>query len=207
MVEAREPPANTSLVVLHGYGADAANIEPVARALVRALPHVTAIVPDGCEPAATVPGGRQWWSLGSATPSQRAARVRRVGASVLAMALEELARRGLPVDRVAWAGFSQGAILSQWMAIHAKPRPVAVISFSGRFDDDSRADGPVATPVLLVHGARDPLIPFAETAHAQRALLDRGAVVERLDRPAMAHAIDPESITYAAAFLARVAGT
>jgi len=118
----------------------------------------------------------------------------------------ELLRRGLPRDRVAWAGFSQGAMLSQWMAVHARPRPLAVVSFSGRFDDDSPVEAPVATPVLLVHGGRDAIIPFAEAERAERALRARGAVVDRVDRPAMAHAIDSESLAAAVAFLARHLG-
>ncbi len=91
----------------------------------------------------------------------------------------------------------------------ARPRrlawPIAAVSFSGRFDDDA-PDDPVTTPVLLVHGERDAVIPFAESDVAQRALAARGAKVERLDRPAMGHSIDAESLNAAVAFLARSLG-
>jgi phospholipase/carboxylesterase len=92
------------------------------------------------------------------------------------------------------------------MAVHATPPPLAVVSFSGRFDDDAPVGAQVATPVLLIHGARDARIPFAESARAEQALVARGARVERLDRPNMGHAIDGESLAAAVAFLGRSLG-
>jgi phospholipase/carboxylesterase len=125
----------------------------------------------------------------------------------------EIARRGLPRDRRAWAGFSQGAMLAEWMAVHAAPRPAAVVAFSGRFDDDAPAshDGgdpqtpgpPVGTPVLLVHGTEDARIPFTESDRADQALRARGARVDRLDRPGMGHSIDETSRLAATEFLGR----
>src|SRR6185437_8182000 len=200
-----QAPADATLVMLHGYGANAADIEPVARALSRASPHLAVLVPDGCDPRGGSPTGREWWPYRREGDTDRAATVRKAALRVSRFVDAELARRGLPRDRVAWAGFSQGAILSQWMAVHGEPQPIAAVSFSGRFDDDA-SDDPVTTPVLLVHGEHDAMIPFAEVGLAQRALAARGAKVERLDRPAMGHNIDGESLNAAVAFLARSLG-
>jgi phospholipase/carboxylesterase len=201
-----EAPADTTLVMLHGYGANAADIEPVARALAGARSRLAVVVPDGCDPSESTPGGRQWWGFRAGVDRDRGAHLKTAALRVSRFVDAELLRRGLPRDKVAWAGFSQGAMLSQWMAVHAMPPPLAVVSFSGRFDDDSPIGAPVTTPVLLVHGARDATIPFAESERAERALLARGARVERVDRPVMAHAIDAESLAAAVAFLARNLG-
>ncbi len=204
-----EAPADTTLVMLHGYGATSADIEPIARALGRASPRLVVLVPDGCEPAESTPGGRQWWGLRGVPEGDRGARLAAAASRVSRFVDAELRSRGLPSDRVAWAGFSQGAMLAEWMAVHGAPAPLAVVSFSGRFDDDSPV-GPApmarATPVLLVHGERDAVIPFAEAGRAERALTARGAKVERLDRPAMGHAVDSESLAAAVAFLGRNLG-
>ena len=204
-------PADTTLVMLHGYGSDSANIEPVARALAGASPHLVVIVPDGCDPSEGVPGGRQWLarrdpSRGGPPDRDRGARLAVAAGRVSRFVDAELQSRGLPRDRMVWAGFSQGAMLSQWMAVHATPTPLAVVSFSGRFDDDSPVGTPVGTPVLLVHGTRDPVIPFAESRRAEESLVARGAHVEHLDRPDMAHSIDSESLAAAVAFLRRSLG-
>jgi phospholipase/carboxylesterase len=201
-----ESPADTTLIMLHGYGASAADIEPVARALAAARPRLAVLVPDGCDAEGTS-GGRQWWGFRRGADPDRAAHLKTAAVRVSRFVDAELRRRGLPRDRVVWAGFSQGAMLSQWMAVHATPRPLAVVSFSGRFDDDSPIEAPVATPVLLIHGGRDTVIPFAETERAEQALVARGARVERVDRPAMGHSIDRESLAAAVAFLARNLGS
>jgi phospholipase/carboxylesterase len=205
VIEPAERPADTTLVVLHGYGASAADIEPVAWALAAARPRLAVLVPDGCDPFERSSSGRQWWAL-DGSERDRAARLATGALRVTKLVDAELSRRGLPRDRVAWAGFSQGAMLSQWMAVHATPRPLAVVSFSGRFDDDAPPGPPVGTPVLLIHGERDQRIPFAESARSEQALLARGAKVERVDRPTMAHAIDRESLAAAVAFLGRTLG-
>jgi phospholipase/carboxylesterase len=207
VIDAAEGPADTTLVMLHGYGANAADIEPAARALAGARPRLSILVPDGCDPSEGTPGGRQWWGSRRGPDPERAAHLRTAAIRVSRFIDAELMRRGLPRDRVVWAGFSQGAMLSQWMAVHATPRPLAVVSFSGRFDDDAPITAPVATPVLLVHGGRDTMIPFPESERAERALVARGAKVERVDRPAMGHSIDRESLAAAVAFLARNLGS
>jgi phospholipase/carboxylesterase len=202
-----EGPADATLIMLHGYGASAADIEPAARALAGAWPRLAVLVPDGCDPSESTPGGRQWWGFRRGADPERAARLKKGAIRVSRFVDAELQRRGLPRDRVVWAGFSQGAMLAQWMAVHAAPRPLAVVSFSGRFDDDAPIEGSVKTPVLLVHGGRDTMIPFAETERAEQALVARGAKVERVDRPATGHSIDRESLAAAVAFLARSLGS
>lgn len=194
-------PAEATIVVLHGFGTTAADMERVARALMSASSRLAVLIPDGCDAADGHPRGRQWWSR--ARSADRSAAMSYAGARVSRLVKAELERRRLPRDRVAWAGFSQGAMLAQWMAVHGSPTPVAAISFSGRLDDDSPVGPPVGTPVLLVHGARDTMVPFAEAARSEATLTLRGAKVERLDRPTMGHAIDDDSLRAAIAFLTR----
>jgi phospholipase/carboxylesterase len=201
-----QSPADATLVMLHGYAANAHDIEPVARTLAGAAPHLALLVPDGCDPSEGRPGARQWWALARGSEAHPADKVKKASLRVSRFVEAELQRRGLPRDRIVWAGFSQGAMISQWMAVHATPRPLAVVSFSGRFIDDTPIAAPVGTPVLLVHGERDQVIPFAQAQVAEQALTARGAKVERVDRPTMGHGIDPESVTAAVAFLTRNLG-
>jgi phospholipase/carboxylesterase len=204
-IPARDPPAEATLVMLHGYGSNAENVEPVARELALVSPKLAVLVPDGCDPSGGNPNGRQWLEGGRGAPeSQRAVRLARAGQRVESFVFAELDRRGFPRDRVVWAGFSQGAMLAQWMAVHATPRPLAVISFSGRFDDADPPGAPVGTPVLVVHGTDDQMIAFNESQRAEAALVARGARVEHIDRPGMGHAIDAEARAAGAAFLKRV---
>jgi phospholipase/carboxylesterase len=221
VVPAASGAATTTLVLLHGYGASAADMESVGRALARGVPGLAVLVPDACDPweaGAPGAGGRQWFGIRAMRDDERAARVRVASERVLRFVATELPQRGLPTSRLAFAGFSQGAMISQWIAVHsvqampALVRPLAVVSFSGRFDDDApeRAGEPNAglgVPLLLVHGERDAVIPFAQADRAAAALAARGVRVERLTRPEMAHAIDDVSLAAAVSFLTREVGT
>lgn len=189
----------THLVVLmHGYGADAADLQPIARALSADLPHVEIVLPDG--PEAGPGGGRQWFSLAEITPESRAARVAGVAPLVDAYVDAELARRGLGPDRLVVAGFSQGAIVAAWLATHREHTPAAVAMLSGRFADDG-ATRAIAIPAFVGHGARDQVIPVAESVVSAAALAKLGAKVERKVYPALEHGIGTEELRDLVAFL------
>src|SRR5258706_14720392 len=124
--------SDTTIVFLHGYGANAADIAPVAKTLANAV-HAAAIVPDGCDAYENGGGdARQWMSARGATEESRSQRLREVAARFEAWLGNELAARGLPTKRVVFGGFSQGAMLSMYFATHHVPVPAAIVSFSGK---------------------------------------------------------------------------
>jgi phospholipase/carboxylesterase len=186
------------VVFLHGVGASADDLLPIASALAPSLPGAEILLPDGFHAFDGGGGGRQWFSLRGVNDANRPARVRAAAIEVDAYLEQELSRRHLARDRLVVIGFSQGAMLGEWLAVHRPLR--AVVAFSGRFADDE----PVVrttTPVLIVHGARDPLIPVAEAHAAAAALEARGAAVTVHIHPALGHGIDPKAVEEARAFL------
>src|SRR4051812_7405086 len=121
--------ADTTIVFLHGYGANAVDIAPVAKAFANAV-NAGAIVPDGCD-AYEGGGGdaRQWMSARGASDENRPQRLRDVAARLEAWLTSELPARGLPTKRIVFGGFSQGAMLSMYFATHHVPAPAAIVSF------------------------------------------------------------------------------
>lgn len=193
------------VVLLHGVGADAASFLTVGRALASALPHGEVVVPDGFQAFDGAPSGRQWFSIRGVTEQNRALRVRQAAGEVSAWIDAALAARGLPADRVVLVGFSQGAIVANWLALHRRPAPMAVVSLSGRLADDGPAPGdPAPAPVLLVHGARDGVVPVASADEAARGFQARGARVRVRVFPGLGHNVDDEVILAARAFLLEV---
>ena len=95
-------------------------------------------------------------------------------------------------------------MLSIYLGLHRTPKPLAIVSLSGRFVDAAATGGPRdLAPVFLAHGTRDPMIPFTESDVAERELKARGAAVERLTRPGMGHEVDAVVLRAAIDFLAR----
>ena len=193
-VPARDEPARSLVVVLHGVGADGKDLEPLARALSAAVPSAEFVLPDGLDPYDGGGDGRQWFSLRGLTDANRVERVTLAAARVSAWIDAELAARSLPPDRLALVGFSQGSMLALHLAVHRDPAPAAVVAYSGRHSDDgSRAAGP-RPPVLLVHGERDPVIPVSNAHAAVRTLATRGIDAKLLTVPGLGHGLDASGV-------------
>ena len=60
------------------------------------------------------------------------------------------------------------------------------------------------TPILLVHGEQDEVVPFVSLDRSKNLLNKIGFDVETLSRPNLAHGIDPEGISKGMQFLKAV---
>ena len=199
----------TSLVVfLHGYGADGNDLIDIGRAWAPVLPGTAFVSPHAPEPCGEAPVGRQWFPLASADPHLLRERVRSAAPALDAFLDAELAASGLSDDRLALVGFSQGTM----MALHVGPRRpgriAGIVGYSGLLagPEDLQAEMRHRPPVLLVHGAADPVIPVIALQAAADALGDAGLAVEWHVRPGLQHGIDQEGLALGAGFLRRVLG-
>src|ERR1700761_597511 len=147
----------THLVVLvHGYGADGQDLIGLAQHWQGLLPTVAFAAPTA---PTRVPGspGYQWFPISRIDPHEMRKGVQ-AAAPVLDEYLDgELARLGLPPERLALAGFSQGTMLSLHLGLRRKVRPAAIVGFSGLLPGPP-AGGEIP-PILLTHGDSDQVIP------------------------------------------------
>lgn len=193
-IEARSAPRRL-FVYLHGYGASADDLHPIAKELATAFPDAESLLPDGFEAAPR--GGRQWWSIVGMDADNRDARLRAGSANVERWLDAELASRGLGDRDVVLVGFSQGAALAADLG--TRRRLGGIVSFCGR--PGTVPATAIETPFLLVNGGEDPLVPSAEVATFAAALRTRGAPVTLQIHPHLAHSIDREGIDAARIFL------
>lgn len=199
-------PARQLVVILHGYGADGADLIDLGRALAPALPDAAFAAPDAPDICDVWAEGRQWFALTMRDPSEYWRGV--VGArSVLDCYIDaELERHGLGNGALALVGFSQGAM----MALHAglrRPQPVAgIAAYSGLLAGPEHLGeaGPARPPVLLVHGEEDDVVPPYHRETAGRALAAAGYPVSSHAIAGLGHGIDPSGVQLGAAFLRKV---
>lgn len=197
--EARGGPPDSLVLLLHGVGADGADLIGLAEALSEALPHAAFWAPDAPEPCDLAPWGRQWFPLGEREPHALLAGARRAGPWVAAEAARVAAELG--VARVALLGFSQGAMVALQAGLRMAPAPAALVAIAGRALDP---EGITARPpVLLLHGAADEVVPPEATRAAEAALRAAGLAVEAMIEPGLGHGISEAQLARAAAFLAR----
>ena len=150
--------------------------------------------------------GRQWFPLSVVDMDLIADGVRQAAPAVDAFLDHELASLGLTDADLALVGFSQGAM----MALHVGPRrptPIAgILSYSGMLAGPEllAAEAVSKSPVLLVHGDADPVVPVMALHAAVPALAAAGFEAEWHVARGLEHGIDGTGLQLGAAFLRRV---
>jgi phospholipase/carboxylesterase len=184
------------LILLHGYGADehdllglAPNLDP--RFDIRSV--------QG--PVALQQGGRAWFNLsiqGDGTPRFDLAQAEASRKTLLRFIFEAVAADEADPERVYLAGFSQGAMLAEAIALTVPQRVAGVVGMSGRIPGEVQAQAAPAEaltglPILVVHGTQDPLLPI-ENGRASQAFLSKLPVALTYREFPMAHQISPDSL-------------
>jgi phospholipase/carboxylesterase len=191
-------PASHLVVLVHGYGADGQDLIGLAQHWQGLLPSVAFAAPNA---PTRIPGGPgyQWFPISRIDPHEMQKGVEAAGPALDEYLDAELARLGLPPERLALAGFSQGTMLSLHVGLRRKVRPAAIVGFSGLLAG-APPDGDIP-PILLTHGDSDAVIPPQAMFLAAAQLGLAGAAVQWHLAPGMGHGIDPAGLGIAGQFL------
>jgi phospholipase/carboxylesterase len=200
--------AKQLVVLLHGVGADGDDLIGLAPALARFLPHAAFVAPNGPEPCDMAPFGYQWFSLQDRRPEALLRGVQATAPLIDAFLDDELARHRLGSAQLALVGFSQGTMLSLYVAPRRKAPMAAVLGFSGALlgADALKVEVVSRPPMFLIHGDADEIVPVGALAAAVAGLQAADIPVRFEIRPGLPHAIDPEGIAHGGAFLAAAFG-
>jgi len=192
------------VILLHGLGADGNDLIGLAPHWAQSLPEAEFVSPDAPFPCDMAPYGRQWFSLQDRTPAMVIGGVKAAAPALDAFIDAELARTGLAPDRLALVGFSQGTMMSLYVAPRRAQAVAAVVGYSGRLvaADRLAAEARSKPPVLLVHGEADEIVPFPALAEAEAALKAAAIPVTSLARPRLGHSIDEVGLMRGGQFLA-----
>ena len=198
--------ADSLVVLLHGYGADGADLIGLADPLGPYLPNTRFLAPNAPERCPANPAGYQWfpipWLDGSPEAVAKASAERSFG--LLDRWLDEVAAEGVPPARTVLVGFSQGTMMALHVGLRRREPLAGIVGFSGRLLEPARlADemAPDAPPVLLVHGDADPVVPFASLAEASDALVAAGVPTATHVSRGVGHGIAPDGLGLALEFI------
>ena len=198
--------ANKLVVFLHGYGADGKDLIDLANPFGMALPNASFISPDAPHPCAMSPQGRQWFPIEEIPKGAIKASL-----GLLGLIDYEAKKLNLTFKDVILIGFSQGAMMSMQCLLINNEQLGAIIGYSGALKEENidAADDQILngkhkysdTPILLVHGEQDEVVPFQSLEKSKYLLNKIGFNVQTLSRQDLAHGIDPEGISKGMEFL------
>ena len=186
-------PPELLYLLFHGVGASAEHMAPLARRLVQEYPQAAVLCLDAPDAFDAVIGdttARQWFSIRRVTEANRPGRVAAALPAFIATIRALQARFGMPWERTALAGFSQGAVMSL-EAVQAEPMLAGrVLAFSGRHAI-APTHAPTDTTVHLFHGMADTTIPAAAAIDSAQTLVALGGDVTADVLPGIAHEMHP----------------
>ena len=207
-------PAPGALVLLHGRGAPAESILPLAAELGR---------PDLPARAPQAPGGA-WYPHSFLAPLAANEPHLSTAIETVRQLVEAIEAAGIPQERVGLVGFSQGACLALEVAARRGGRWGGVVALSGgligtgelegaprtlqgmggpfadkAFDYARSLDG---TPVFLGCSDVDPHIPLARVERSADVLRQLGADVDLRIYEGMGHTVNADELAAGRALLA-----
>lgn len=211
-LRARSGTPKQLVVLLHGYGADGADLIEVGRQWQRWLPDAAFLAPNAPQ---LLPGspGRQWFPLTFRDPTERWRGVNQAAPALDAALDAELEAQGVPANRLALVGFSQGTMMALHVGLRRAVQPAALLGYSGMvvLEDDQNPEGLKGQtrgrpPILLVHGDRDDVIPVEALFVSADALVAAELSCEWHLAIGVGHSIDAGGLRHGGLFLARAFG-
>jgi phospholipase/carboxylesterase len=200
---AHQKPKNLVLI-LHGYGADGANLIDLTDFLGTEIHDPIFIIPDAPFPYEYMPEmGRQWFSLINRDENillQGAENARKI---LFQFTKEKLHEYNLTWKDLIFIGFSQGTMMALYTALKLEEQCKAVIGFSGTVvsAEETISSCKSKPPVCMIHGTDDNIVPCTLGKFTVKTLKQNGFNAEFHEIPNLTHSIEMHGIQIAKKFI------
>ncbi len=157
-------------VFLHGCGATAQSMIPIAFKFQARFPSAALVVPSGFDPEARGACAQDWYPTRGLNAENHRERVAAVLPDVEDLVRREQTHFGVPAGGTVLIGFSQGGTVAL-EAVKTPGLAAAVVAFSSRFARLPGRGARIASRIHLVHGEVDSVISRVYAERAARVLL------------------------------------
>lgn len=183
--------AKAAMILLHGRGANAADILGLADVIDR--PGFAYLAPDAA--------GNAWYRNPFMAPAVRSEPHLASALRLVARLVAEAGDAGIPPERVAVLGFSQGGCLALEFAARNPRRYGAVVGLSAgligeRIAPEDYSGSLDGTPVFIGCSDVDPFIPLERVEQSAAIMKQLGGAVTQRTYPGAPHTIVPDEIEH-----------
>ena len=191
------------IILLHGFGSDGNDLIQLAKVWSQFMPEALFLAPNAPEVCTTSPSGYQWFSLAALSKAEIDAGVIRASATLNSFIDINLRKYQRKEDRLVLVGFSQGTMMALQVGLRRPQSCAGIIGFSGQLPNAEKLKTEVkkTTPVLLVHGANDEIIPVKALFNAVSELGAIGINVQWHVSTDHGHSIGKDGLELAEEFL------
>jgi phospholipase/carboxylesterase len=191
-----------AVVLVHGRGASAEDI--LSLGLELDLPELAYLAPEAA--------GNSWYPYSFLAPIERNEPWLTSALSLLATVVGRAVRAGIPRNKVALMGFSQGACLATEFVARNADHYGGLVAFTGGLigpeGTQFHYSGALAgTPCFLGSGDPDPHVPFKRIEESASILSGLGGVVTLRRYPGLPHTVNADEIHEARRVLSGLVGS
>lgn len=188
--------ASGAVVLLHGRGAGAEDILGLADVLN--LENIAYVAPEAV--------GNTWYPYSFLAPREQNEPYLSSALERIESVVKELEAAGIPREKIAIMGFSQGACLTTEFVASHPARYAGLIAFTGGLigplgSDVSHGGTVAGTPAFFGSSDPDPHVPWERVEESAKVLERMGAQVNLKRYPGLPHTISQDEILIARALL------
>lgn len=210
-IETRPNPSH-AVIWMHGLGADGSDFVPIVRELKLPPLGIRFIFPHAPMRPVTINGGfvmRAWYDIVvQDLVRQEDERGIRESQDLVGQLIDKEIARGIPANRIALAGFSQGGVITLQTGLRYPKRLAGLLALSCYLPlsatlEKERSAANQDVPVFIGHGTADDIVPLQRGLGARDALSKLGYKPEWHQYP-MPHSVHPDEIADIGAWFQRM---
>lgn len=194
------------VVILHGLGDSASGIIGLGESMRPYLPNTEFVAVNAPAPCDFSPFGYQWFSGEDWSPDAVLSGVKKAAKPLNDYLDQLMASRNLTSDKVALLGFSQGTMMSLYVAPRREKPFAGVLGYSGALigGETLKFERKSSPPIMLIHGTSDEVVPFGALYAAVQGLQSVNINVMAFPCQGLGHSIDDAGLTQGVRFLRQV---
>ncbi len=197
-LEAKAGKTQSLVILAHGYGANGDDLFDLAQQWAPDFPFTTFLSVHAPEACPMAPGGLQWFPLtinqgGLRNPDEYWNGVCHAEKALQDFIDKELAHYNIDERSCVLVGFSQGTMMMLHCGLRRLKKLAGIIGYSGVLAGFEKLGETLSSkpPILLVHGAMDPVVPVEALHLSKKAMIEQNIEVEWHINADIGHTIDP----------------